>query len=428
MLMKRFGFLTAITLLCVISIFPLQRLGNVNPAYAQAPVLPMIGLRPDVGFPLWLTDNPENFLPLITSQTSGLDWVASDMDENGLARQWLICADDVPEGGIHIFNVSEPDGIPQIEFVQTDLTLPPPAVAGFSISPENGYDWEAIALHPWSGTAFLSQEGTGNEIAIYCGSINPGAVSPGSNALGRNGDIDSLPGYFSNMHILNLPGWNEVFGSLVQNNIGIEGMACSEDRLFLGLESPYSFPERLISEKSTVLAIWKINPADPSDMESCELLKVHDTSDWSDQLGFTIETICGLDAIDSTHIVGIDRDNQRMFAVEFSETGEYVGGRIFYLDTPGPAPLESDACPPLDHLPRLLKPTLESVAVVPSSLSTDSALTGSYYVYLTVDPWAQGWAPYEPDWNCPSYEDRLNSLLPALYRYTINSNTLFPEL
>ncbi len=385
--------------------------------------VPSIVISPDAGFPIWLTPDPDNYLPLETSQTSGLDWVATDTTPGEATRHWLMMADDSDEGRIHLVSVTDNPDSPELRFHTTSLTLPPPGVSQIPLDPGNGYDWESLSLHPWSGSIFLSQEGSLNEIGIYHGQITPGDEIPSDGAYGRSGPVTTLPGHIANLKRIELPGWDEVFGDHLENNMGIEGIACSEDRLYLGLESPYSFADRIMGEMSTVLAIWKINPDDPSDMDSCELLAVHDTADWADQLGFTIETICGL-SVNQSSIYGIDRDNQRLFNVDFSDEGEFEGGRIYILDVPGPAPLAIDECDFCDGLPALIKPSLESVTIVPVVDRTTAELPSSVDVYLAIDPWGPGWALRHIDWTCESYEMRLASLLPALYRYSLSLNDM----
>ncbi|MCK4720032.1 hypothetical protein KAU08_05215, partial [bacterium] len=179
-------------------------------------------------------------------------------------------------------------------------------------------------------------------------------------------------------------------------------------------------------QKSTILGIWEFDPDNFANEEDNELLAAIDTADWEPQLGCIIETISGLDAIDSHRLVGIDRDNQMLFALEFSDEYALISGRTFYLDCPGPEPVESDGCDDIDHSPDLIKPSLESVAVVPSSDPSQGDVE-EYYIYLTCDPWGPGWGLNEPDWGCDGYEQRLRSLLPALYRYTIPADILFPE-
>ncbi len=396
-------------------------------AGALEEVAPIMGLSPDPGFPIWLTPDPESYLPLRTAQTSGLDWVMSSCDVDGVQNDFLILVDDADEGGIHIVEVVEDEYGPAVIFHRADLTFPPPDVAGFPIGAGHGYDWESIVLHPWSGTVFLAHEGYEEEIALYHGRILSRNLDVESEYVGRVGEIESLPNRFLNVRRLELPGWEEAFSGMLSYNLGIEGLGCSEDRLFVALESPFSFSERLTSECSTVLAIWRINPDDPSDMANCDLLAVHDTADWEDRLGYRIETICGLDAIDSNRIVGIDRDNTRLFAIEFSDEGEFIRGRVFYLDVPGPMPLEADDCPELESLPRLVKPCLESIIAVPFHENRNQPGPTDYRIYLAVDPWGPGWSLMADGWYCQSYQDRLHALLPALYRYTVPRAILFPE-
>ncbi|MCX6647341.1 MAG: hypothetical protein NTY09_13430 [bacterium] len=331
---------------------------STHPVHASDSATPALGLSPDPGFPAWLTEDVDNYIPLTSNQTSGLDWIASGIDPSGYSRHWFIICDDAFEGGIHLISVLDVPGRPEIHF------------------------------H-------------------------------------RAGKIDFLPGYIDNVTTFQPPGWDAAFGQLFTENQGIEGCALSEDRLFLGLESPFDFATRIGNEKSTVLGIWSIDPTDPTNMENCAPLKIIDTSDWEPVLGCKIETISGLDAVDSYHLVGIDRDNQLLFAVEFDENYNLMSGRIFFLDCPGPMPSESDNCTPLDHLPILMKPTLESVAVVPI-YAPDSDFICEYQVYLACDPWAPGWVLNEPDWNCDSYEQKLFDLLPAIYRYTVPADVLFP--
>ena len=392
----------------------------VIPDGAYAQMHPAIGLAPDDGFPIWLTPNPDDYLPLRANQTSGLEWVAVDIDENGRQRHYLLIADDSDDGAINLIRVQMSDGSPEIEFIRSSLTLPPPEVSMMPLEPGHGYDWEGICTHPYSNSVFLSQEGYVGEIGIYHAIMTPGDVRAGEGAYGRSGE-STLPGHLAGVRKMELPGWSEAFGDRIADNMGIEGIASSPNRLFLGLESPYDFPSRLIDNLSTVLAVWKIDRLDPSSESEMELLAVHDTADWEECLGFRIETICGLDALDDNHIVGIDRDNACLFAVELDDDGGFVDGRIFRLSTPGPAPLPSDGCAEIDHQPRLVRPSLESVAIV-----RPRRAYGTYYIYLAVDPWAPGWSLMEPVWSCPGYEARLHALLPALYRYTVTPDILFP--
>jgi hypothetical protein len=311
----------------------------------------------------------------------------------------------------------------RLEFTKPDLTLPPPEIAGVPLEPGDSYDWEDIAFHPWSGNIFLMHEGTKKEIALYMGMVTPSDKLPESGAVGKAGLTSLLPGHIVNIKRMNLPGWAQTFDFSSMNNQGIEGIACSKDRLFAGMESPFEFSDRLLHDRSTYLAVWSINPDDPANMDGCKLLSVMDTSEWASKLGCTIETICGLSAIDNNHIVGIDRDNQKLFSITIDDLGKFVSGRAFYLDTPGPAPLPSDDCPDCDGLPKLLKPSLESVTVVPGPVDIEGNID-TYRIYLAVDPWGPGWATTSATWQCPKYEQRLKNLLPALYRYTVSADDL----
>jgi len=410
---------------CLVLILVLDM--DLTMSAAQPALAPYLGLSPDEGFPVWLTPDVDNYLPLTADQTSGLDLIGTQ-NIDGSQIDWLVSIDDASNGKINLLEVSDEDGCINLQFKDNSLMLPPPEISQVNVDPVSGYDFESIAYHPWSDSIFLSHEGSVGEIGIYYGKINYSSGEKGSEEIvTRSGDTKSRPESISSPILLHLPGWDEVFGQLIRDNMGIEGMACSEDRLFLGFESPYSFTDRLLDEKSTVIAIWKIDPENPSDMESCELLAVHDTSDWAGTYGYTIETICGLDALDSNHIVGIDRDWQRLFTAEFTDTGEFEGGRWIYLDAPGPAPVESDGCDALDHLPKLVKPSFESVCLVPAGEDPFYPGMMNYHVYLAVDPWGPGWALNEGDWKCEGYERRLVDLLPALYRYTVSWDTLFPQ-
>ncbi|MFH1676120.1 MAG: hypothetical protein ABIC40_03760, partial [bacterium] len=411
----KFGKLLKFALIVMIS--AIISFSAVNPAYGQKQQFPALALKPDTGWPIWLTNDPVNYLPLITDQSSGLDWIGSYEDENGRMHDWLIICDDSSPGSIRLVEITDDNGLSSLAIRKGELTLPPPGISGLPINPDDGYDWESISLHEWSGSIFLSQEGRREDIGIFAGKITPSDIFIKEKMSGSAGEVGFIPGHIVNMKKLALPGWDEVIRGNLSDNMGIEGMDSSSDRLFIGVESPFSFAQRIVSEKSTVLAIWKINPENPADMENCELLKAYDTSEFTSALGFTIETICGLDAIDRNHVVGIDRDNAVLFALIFSDDGEFESGRIFPLYVPGPEPLKEDDCPELEGLPKLLRPSLESVAVVPVDGENGEII--EYRIYLAVDPWGPGWALLGKDWSCPKYEERLKNLLPALYRYTV---------
>jgi len=383
---------------------------------------PSLALSPDEGFPVWLTPDTENYLPLVAHQTSGLDWIGC---EDGVT-DWLIAIDDIDNGRIHLLAIDDDNEI-EISFKNNSLTLPPPEISGLNVNSGNGYDFEAIAYHPWSDSIFLSHEGSISEIGIYHGKVSYRPCDENTGEIvTKSDDTINRPEYISSPILLELPGWDEVFGPYVGDNLGIEGMAVTEDRLFLGLESPFSFTERLLNEKSTIIAIWKIDPENPSDMGSCELLAVHDTSEWKDTYGYTIETVCGLDAIDSNHLIGIDRDSKKLFTSEFDNEGGFIGGRWIYLGTPGPAVLPEDGCEQVGYEPDLLRPSLESVCLVPAEEDPYYPDVPVYHIYVACDPWGPGWAISEPDWECEAYERRLESFLPALYRYTVSMDLLFP--
>jgi hypothetical protein len=391
---------------------------------------PIMGLPVDDGFPLWLTEDQYNYLPLTTNQTSGLRYLSSywSNDESRLF-DLMMCVDDAPVGKIQLFNCFAPQygrpGETGIQFDHRNWAFPPPEIIDFPSNPGNGYDWEGVARLGKSPYLVFVQEGDLNEINLYTARFrDPEAIDIGP--IDSPDYPDAMRSDISNPVRLNLPDWNTTFAPLFKNNQGIEGIACSDDRLFLGLESPDEFGERLMGEHSTKLGIYKIDPDDPRDMSRCELLSFQDTADWKSKLGVTIETICGLSALDSHHLLGIDRDNTTLFAITFDDDGNLLSGRAFYLDVPGPAPGPNDNCPPLDHLPKLLKPSLESVAVTQPALNRVTHEI-EVRIYLACDPWAPGWALYETDWDCPQYEDRLANLLPALYRYTVPLYILFPD-
>lgn len=383
---------------------------------------PLMVLSPDPGFPMWLTPDVDSYLPLQADQTSGLDWIASEPLPNGEIRDWMIAVDDSDIGRIHIFNVTGNDLRSSIEFAESDMTLAPPSVAGFNFAKNHGYDWESIALHPWSGSIFLMHEGALSEMGLYVGRLSFNTDQIDASAGSKGDRLNSLPRYIFNIRKINLPGWNETFGGLFKDNLGIEGIACSSDRLFIGLESPFDFTQRLLEKKSTIFAVWEINSEDPSDMSECRLLSVHDTSQWESTLGVIPETICGLDALDNNRVVGVDRDNSVIFSIRLDDSGNLVGGRAFFLDLPGPAPLSSDNCPDLEGMPKLKKPSLESIAVIPRERESSQF---EYCIYAVVDPWAPGWALMGTEWRCPCYEKKLNSLLPAIYRFTVLGADLF---
>ena len=423
-LTSKLKFSSAILFISTAILFPAV---DYAPSAAQPAQTPYLGLSPDEGFPVWLTPDIENYLPLTADQTSGLDLIGTQKLD-GSQVDWLVSIDDASNGKINLLEVSDEDGCIDLQFKDNSLTLPPPEISRLNVDPSCGYDFESIAYHPWSDSIFLSHEGSASDIGIYNGKINyMSGETDHDGIVTRAGDTKSRPESISSLILLHLPGWDEVFGPLIQDNMGIEGMACSKDRLFLGFESPYSFTDRLLDEKSTVIAIWKINPENPSDMESCELLAVHDTSDWTGTYGYTIETICGLDALDSNHVIGIDRDWQRLFTAEFDDGGGYLGGRWIYLEAPGPAPVESDSFDALDHLPKMVKPSFESVCLVPAGEDPFYPGMMTYHIYLAVDPWGPGWALNEGDLECENYERRLVDLLPALYRYTVSWDALFPQ-
>jgi hypothetical protein len=104
----------------------------------QAQTNPTMGLPPDPGFPIWLTPDVENYMPLVADQTSGLAWVATDSPSGENYRDWMVAIDDVEKGGIHLISVSDgTDGL-KLGFAKTELTLPPPKISGIPLEQGHG--------------------------------------------------------------------------------------------------------------------------------------------------------------------------------------------------------------------------------------------------------------------------------------------------
>ncbi|MCK4720893.1 hypothetical protein KAU08_09545, partial [bacterium] len=162
-----------------VSIFIFFLIIGLHPAWANENFTPPVGLTPDPGFPVWLTPDIDNYLPLRTNQTSGLDWLGSDIDGNGSDRHWFIMADDYPDGAIHLVSIVDIPGLPEVHFHRSNLTPTPPEISRLPVDPDNGYDFEGISIYPWSDMVFISQEGTLDEISIYTGRISPGEIIPG---------------------------------------------------------------------------------------------------------------------------------------------------------------------------------------------------------------------------------------------------------
>lgn len=280
------------------------------------------------GFPTWLKDAQSR-----TDQTSGITFIG--YNEFG-DKTFLVC-DDM--GDIHRISISNKNQFSLKKIVFTEevnnyLTKYPKL------------DFEEIVFDKKRNEIYLSIEGNSERGKnnykefnnIY--KLNFSGNSPFSDTLVSLNKIDFKP--------------KELFEKFLGENFGYEGMAIDDDYIYLALEG---FADNNIFADSTIIFIV--------DKNNFNIIKEISTK------VFGIHTICGLFAEDNKKLWGVDRNNRKIFYIEFNK--DFSVNKILLKDIP-------------ISIPGF--PEFEYVAAIESICMDDEK-----NLYLVDDPWKRFYIP-----------------------------------
>lgn len=326
-------------------------LASVNFIFSQSDNLELI---PDEKFPKWLKDINNQ-----ANQTSGIAFLNSD----GCKINFLI-VDDI--GDMHLLKIYDEDCIKLDKIKFSD------SVKSF-LSGIPKADFEEITFDPATKSYYLSIEGNGpnykDHLGIYqlefCGSEN------------LIQEVESI-------HKVNFYP-EETFLKYTKPNIGYEGFALDKNYFYLGLEGivdNYEFAD------STIIFI-----ADKSDRK---IIKEISTKN------LNIQSICGLFSDNDYSLWGVDRNQRKIFHINFDNNFEIVDFNLYDCLTNIP-----------DYQGYNYKPSFESITI-------DS----NNYLYIVDDPWREAFIPSEDILN--KLDDKtvknFKDLVPIIFRYSIKYN------
>ena len=230
-----------------------------------------ISLLPDNNYPLWLKTKQAR-----TDQTSGIAFIKSECNV-----KYFFLADDI--GKIHLLKIKDDTSftitsIPFSDSVQQFIDKLPKA------------DFEEIIYDSSEKEFYLSIEGNGKDFKKYVGIYK--IVFKGSEI--ENYKIASL------QKTIFTP--QEKFLQFTDKNIGYEGVAIDENYFYLGLEGFTN--NRLFADSTLIFIARKFDK---------EIIKVISTKN------IGVHTISGLFSDENYSIWGIDRNNRKIFHINFDK-------------------------------------------------------------------------------------------------------------
>jgi hypothetical protein len=304
-------------------------------------------------YPRWLMNDVYH-----TSQTSGITFL-NESDDGTL--QFLL-ADDI--GKIHRFFIKK-----DTVFSFSEIKFGSEVTEYFSDFPK--LDFEEIFYDKFSGDVYVTIEGNGEDYLSYHGIYK---LKFKDNNIYQDSILEIYKLDFSP---------EEMFYKNLKPNIGYEGFTADENYFYLGLENEQT-SEGNFSGK-TVIRI--------ADKKSLTLIKEVST----DTIG--ISTICGLYSDKNFTLWGIDRNNKKVFKLNFDEYFNITEINSFEIKT---------------TIPRFNKfeyvGSLESIAI-------DS----DKFLFMVDDPWYTFFIPPDEILNQidTTTADNFNNFIPIIYKFVI---------
>jgi hypothetical protein len=310
-----------------------------------------ITLKLDSAYPRWLKTESNR-----TDQTSGIAYIKSDS-----SNEYFLLADDI--GKIRSLTIHKDNS-----FEISDISFADSVQEFFSSFPKE--DFEEIVYDKYSNSVYLSIEGNGDNYKKYVGIFKLHFNS-------ENFPYKEIT-YFEKINFAP----NELFLEHTYKNIGYEGLAVDHNYFYLGLES---FLKNYQFADSTVIFI-----ATKSDKQIIK--QIH-----TKNLG--IHTICGLYSDKDFSLWGIDRNQRKIFHINFDVNFNVINCKLFDCST---------EIPGYNNLN--YKPSLESITE-----DDDGNL------FLVDDPWKQVYVPDEDVLNQLDSEtiENFRDFIPTIFKYKI---------
>lgn len=316
-------------------------------------------VEPVDNYPLWIIDSSGKH----TEQTSGIYYLGTD---NG-KKVFLTC-DDI--GKLNKLIIDENKTPTEIDIINIYFSKQVEDV----FSNFKKKDFEGVAFEKDRNKIYLSVEGYAYDkkdpmtFKKYEGIYE---LSCNKNSL----EFDSL----LSIKKLNL---SETTFEYTQDNVGIEGVAVTDNYLFLGLENCRNRLQNFTD--STFLYIV--------DRKTNDVIKVSTKN-------LNIFTICGLYAVSDFELIGIDRNARSMFRILFNSDFSIDDIEIKEIDLQIP-----------NH-----KNINQILGVAPESITFDEQDN----IYVIIDPWRDYYKPDSQDRKFLS-EKEINYFeesIPIIYKF-----------
>ena len=316
-------------------------------------------VEPIDGYPLWIMDSSGNH----TDQTSGIYYLGTQ----GAKKVFLTC-DDV--GKINKLVIDESKTPPEIKIIEISLSNQVEEV----FSSFRKKDFEDITFDSKKNEIYISVEGYAYD------KKDPLTYKKYEGVYRLSCNIDALK--FDSLLTINKLKLPETIFEHTQDNVGLEGIALTDNYLFLGLENCRNELQNFTD--STFLYIV--------DRKTYEV-KTISTKD------LKISTICGLFAANDFELYGIDRNARSMFRILFNPdfTVDDIETKEIDLQIP-------------NH-----KDINQILGVAPESITIDEQDN----IYVTVDPWRDFYKPDSQDRKFLT-EEEINCFketIPIIYKF-----------
>ncbi len=307
---------------------------------------------PDNSYPRWLKNTKYH-----TDQTSGITFIGTNKNNEKI----FLLADDI--GKIHHLKIKS-DTI----FSFSPVYLSSEVKAYLDTFPK--WDFEEIVYDKFTKSSYLSIEGNGVHFKKFVGIYKIGF--PGNNPF-----ADSIV----SISRLNITPQKE-FLEYTAPNIGYEGLTNDKNNLYLGLEG---FERNNLFADSTYIYI--VNK------KNLKIIKKVGTKN----LG--LATVCGLYSLGERELIGIDRNDKKIFYIKFDKNYNVVDSSTFQLESPIP-----------EYHKFVYVASLEGITVDDNN-----------NVYLVDDPWKTFFVPPKQVYDQLDAEtqNNFNNFIPVIYKYKL---------
>ena len=310
-----------------------------------------ISLLPDGKYPLWLRTTQVR-----TDQTSGIAFIKSECNV-----KYFFLADDI--GAIHLLKIKD-----DTLFAISSISFSDSVKQFIDTFPKA--DFEEIIYDYHEDEYYLSIEGNGKDFPKYVGIFK----------------IDFEGSELENYRIVSLQKTSftpeEKFLQFTDYNIGYEGVAIDENYFYLGLEG---FTKNRLFADSTLILI-----ARKSDKEIIKEISTKDIG---------VHTISGLFSEENYSLWGIDRNNRKIFHINFDKGLNIKTFSKYDCSTVIPG------YPELNYLS-----SFESITIDDEN-----------NLYLVDDPWKEMFLPEQEIFDKLDIETKNNfkEYIPTIFKYQI---------